>query len=127
MEENKENQMEEPWVSYLMDDIPDWDGVLYLTYIVGRNYKPVRIYIGISMNENQEGYGIWIRGVDYDYIDHSKSYILIHEPEIIDNLDEFKVMVNELRSKDHGSKGHFHVTRNIDINDVYRTDRPLTH
>ena len=71
-----------PWL--IMNDEVDYESTWYPTHIVSKDKKVLPVFIGASQTLLLGLVGIWIKDEHYDLIDHTKAYILIHNPEAID-------------------------------------------
>ena len=103
--------------TYIMNDLLEEQGpLLFPVWILGKGDIPLRVFIGRPLTEkfkylmlNDNYYGIYINRIDYDLLDHTKPYILIHE-EIIDE-DLLEAINTVPRSGTLVDGEHYHITK----------------
>lgn len=107
--------------SLIMYDDIRWNCVLSPQFIIGKNNKLIKCYIGdISNKSNEEDYtnvvGIYVDYKNYEKIDHSNIYIFIHDydfefdEEILKIIGELRRQYTYKFNKEVG-RGHVHLTK----------------
>ena len=66
----------------IMNDKVDYESEFYPTHIIGFNNEVLPVYMGASSAIEEKAIGIYVSDEDYKRIDHTKEYILIHDPDI---------------------------------------------
>ena len=64
--------------SLIMIDKPDWHTLLGPQYIIGSNFDPIRVYMGINPYSN-DSIGLWVKKDDHHKINHSLSYVFLND------------------------------------------------
>ena len=71
----------------LMNDDIDHHSQWHPTHVVGKDGQLINVYIGVPLHM-LGGHGIYVADRDYDNINHTKAYMLIHNPDCIeDDID----------------------------------------
>lgn len=82
----------------ILNDEAIYDNFLYPTHTIGKKGELIRVFIGDTHPKNLfKGIGIYILDEDYKKMDHSKGYILIHDPEIVQ--DKIPVILEDSRNQ----------------------------
>ncbi len=77
----------------ILADVTDYDFTFAPTHILGKD-DFIPVYLGKFSNQEKftaKEYGIYVCDKDYEKIDHKKTYIIIHDPDINNNkFDDIK-------------------------------------
>jgi len=68
----------------ILNDEVDYKSEFYPSHILGVNNEVIPVYMGASTIVEKSAIGIYVSDEDYKKIDHSKEYILIHNPDAFD-------------------------------------------
>ena len=120
---------QERWLSCIMVDIMDWGICIGPTHIIGKNMSLINVYIGkppaeYEKNNNEIAVGIYVDSVDYEKINHTKTYVFIHDPtlnnpnnkdiirDLITMIDDTDTFFDDVKFEDSIHRNHYHVLRN---------------
>ena len=102
----------------IMNDIVNYTSKFYPTHILGIDNKLIPVYIGVtSVIDSKENFiGIYVRDKEYLNIDHSRVYVLIHDPdmeqegvgELISTLDQGE-RLKRVDKADSADRAHIHM------------------
>ena len=111
-------------ISLILYDIADWKEQFVPTYIMGKE-NIVPLYLGKVPGVGKFSFNqvaIYVKSEDYNKIDHTKEYVLIHDPivteedfkEIKENISKVIRDVADIKS---ANRVHMHIGRqsNYDI------------
>lgn len=82
----------------ILNDEAAYETYLYPTHTIGKKGELIKVFIGDTHPEGlYKGIGIYILDEDYEKMDHSKGYMLIHDPEI--TQDKIPVILEDSRNQ----------------------------
>lgn len=104
----------------IMNDIADYVVEHYPTHILGKSNKLIPVFIGATsvIGSKENFIGIYVKDKEYSNIDHTKVYVLIHDPDIeqenvnemIDNLDSSELeRLEKVSDSNSADRVHIHV------------------
>ncbi len=72
-----------------IDNSDDYGGFFYPSHVLGMDKSLVQIFIGRVPDsddwkiarQDPRAYGIYIKDIDYEKVNHAKPYIFLHDPE----------------------------------------------
>jgi len=93
----------------IMNDEVNYKTEFFPTHILGFNNEIIPVYIGASSVIEDKAIGIYVSDEDYKKMDHSKEYVLIHDPDLYSKVPS--------RYVEDGSK-LYEVLKELSIGDV---------
>jgi len=108
----------------IMNDLVNYESTFYPTHILGYNNEIMPVYIGNSSDSiiEEKAIGIYVTDEDYNKIDHSKEYVLIHDPDsqskvsfnhIVEGSELYKVIedipIGNVKDKETMNRVHYHI------------------
>jgi len=97
----------------ILNDEVDYPVMFYPTHIVSKDKKVLPLYIGASQTILKGLVGLYIKDEHYHLIDHSKAYIIIHDPEATDDsiIDIDWDQIDDNQVSLSSNRVHFHIWR----------------
>ena len=98
----------------IMNDEVDYPVMFYPTHIVSKDKKVLPLYIGASQAILGGLIGLYIKDKHYPLIRHDKAYIIIHDPEVVD--DDIDIKWDDVPDSTTGlssSREHIHIWKEV--------------
>lgn len=109
----------------IMNDEVDYPVMFYPTHIVSKDKKVLPLYIGASQTIIKGLIGLYVKDGHYPLIDHTKAYILIHDPEVTDDdvIDIDWSKIDDNQDSLSSSRAHFHIWKEAEPDFIKKDDK----